>query len=366
MPPRKTMPVQVPAAEPTRRSARNIDRKEKKQKQEEEEARERERANAALPKATSGKSSKPAKATGVKTSRGGKKVEQQKKTTKAASQKTTAKVSGNKPNTKKPRKTKKQLLEEQEKGDEEVEGQESSEEEVAPAPKKKKAEKAVVPAQPPGKKRKAVAAPQPVAKKRKITISAKAKGKQKARIPSPEIEDGDEDEEPEEDEEESQEENEDEEDEEEVSPKTKRARTADSDTLPPFTLASLDTPSTNKITYNSSPSSDVPTVSIPPGFTVKVSAFEITHIDSKDNGYECNCKQYRSTTILKTCKHLLLLNGPRFEKKRLDEVKAKLDGTKAKSTSGVEADAPVGGEAEPSTPEEESVPATQEGGGDGQ
>ncbi|KAK6506042.1 hypothetical protein TWF506_010967 [Arthrobotrys conoides] len=394
-----------PNLEPIRRSSRNIDRNERKKKQEEEEqakakvappTAEKSKTTAstskAKPKSTAGKST-TAKGAQVR-GRGAKKADAgdrpesapAKKIAVAAAQKSASAsrktapkkgaVSANKPNTKKPRKSTKQALLEQEEEDGEEDEDEAAEEsadgeEVALS----KGENPGPAPAPRGRKRKSTAPSQPTTKKRKIAVPRKSKLNRKL-DPSPEIEMGEDGEEDEEtggeegsDEEENEEdEDEGQEDEEVEEAPTKRPKNKGKKALPRRKSARATSPKDEEeihylpdfktsedfdkespgITYNSSPSEEVPNVTIPVGFRVKVTAFEITRIESKDESsvFECNCKQYNSCTFLKTCKHLLLINGPRFERKRLNDIRSKLDG---KTSNGV---AQEGLEAAPSKPTE--------------
>ncbi|RVD87457.1 uncharacterized protein DFL_001692 [Arthrobotrys flagrans] len=363
--------------EPTRRSKRNENRKEKRAEQAKAAAAaaaavvaettkataasgSKAKAKPAATNSTTAKGAQPRAGTGR--GRGAKKAEAEEKLARAPAKKSKTAapksapakkaVSANKQNIKKPRKGRTQVLpgQEEEEGEEDgeqpaEESEEESGEEVVPAPAKKRAQNPAptpAPAQR-GRKRKSGSVSQPpVAKKRKIAVPRKGKGKQKP-DPSPELETEDPNEEEEGPEEEPEESDEEEgpegEPTEQPNNKGKRTTTENPRATSPEAeeevhyLPDFETPEDLDrtpvgITYNSSPSEEVPNVTIPPGFRVKVATFEITRIEAKDNSalFECNCKQYKSCTYLRTCKHLLLFNGPRFEKKRLSDIRAKLGG----------------------------------------
>ncbi|KAF3163275.1 hypothetical protein EYR41_007012 [Orbilia oligospora] len=417
-----------PTMEPIRRSTRNKGASTEKKKQQEEE-RAKASAGKAKPKSAAGKSATGIQGTHSRSTgrgRGAKKIALEEeladvpaKKNPAAARKPAPKkgtVPANKPNTKKPRMSKKQILFEQEGEDgEESAGESTDGEEVAPAPvkKKKKVERLKsAPAQQ-GRKRKsgAAAASQPDVKRRKIAVPKSGKGKgNQVSDSSPEL---DEEEESEKEPEESDEEREEGEVEEEEqvqeqpakrpknkgkiahtgrkNPRVTRPKDEEDEEdihyLPDFKTADDFDKTSPGITYNSSPSEEVPNVTIPIGFKIKVTAFEITRVESKTESslFECNCKQYKGCTFLKTCKHLLLINGPRFERKRLNEIKAKLDGKNssdvtqeglevlevapAKSTEAIEGPAAAGGqppsESPPAVVDEESTQMDVDGEEDG-
>ncbi|KAF3926926.1 hypothetical protein ABW20_dc0106414 [Dactylellina cionopaga] len=72
------------------------------------------------------------------------------------------------------------------------------------------------------------------------------------------------------------------------------------------------------VKYNSYSSAEIPNVTIPLGgkFRIEPSIIELT-----ENGeYTCDCMAFKaSARTIKTCKHLFLLNGYRFEKKRQND-----------------------------------------------
>ncbi|KAF3312770.1 hypothetical protein TWF173_006807 [Orbilia oligospora] len=394
-----------PTMEPIRRSTRNKGASTEKKKQQEEE-RAKASVGKAKPKSAAGKSVTGIQGTQSRSTgrgRGAKKIAPEEELTDVPAKKNSTAtrkpapkkgtIPANKPNTKKPRKSKKQVLFEQEGEDGEESAEESTDgEEVAPAPvKKKKVERLKsAPAQQ-GRKRKsgAAAASQPAVKRRKIAVPKSGKGKgNRESDSSPELdEDEESDEEPEESDEGEEGEVEEEEQVQEQpakrpknkgkiahtgrnNPRVTRPKDEEDEEdihyLPDFKTADDFDKTSPGITYNSSPSEEVPNVTIPVGFRVKVTAFEITRIESKTESslFECNCKQYKSCTFLKTCKHLLLINGPRFEKKRLNEIKAKLDGENSSDVTQeglevapeiIEGPAAAGGQ-----PPSESPPAVED------
>ncbi|KAF3288347.1 hypothetical protein TWF970_005424 [Orbilia oligospora] len=400
-----------PTMEPIRRSTRNKGASTEKKKQQEEE-RAKASAGKAKPKPAAGKSATGIQGTQSRSTgrgRGAKKIAPEEELTDVPAKKNSTAtrkpapkkgtIPANKPNTKKPRKSKKQVLFEQEGEDGEESAEESTDgEEVAPAPvkkKKKKVERLKSAPTQQGRKRKsgAAAVSQPAVKRRKIAVPKSGKGKgNRESDSSPELdEDEESDEEPEESDKGEEGEVEEEEQVQEQpakrpknkgkiahtgrkNPRVTRPKDEEDEEdihyLPDFKTADDFDKTSPGITYNSSPSEEVPNVTIPVGFRVKVTAFEITRIESKTESslFECNCKQYKSCTFLKTCKHLLLINGPRFEKKRLNEIKAKLDGKNssdvtqeglevapAKSTETIEGPAAAGGQ-----PPSESPPAVED------
>ncbi|KAF3206764.1 hypothetical protein TWF191_001334 [Orbilia oligospora] len=407
-----------PTMEPIRRSTRNKGASTEKKQQEEERAKAS--AGKAKPKSAAGKSATGIQGTQSRSTgrgRGAKKVapEEELPDVPAKRNSTVARkpapkkgtIPANKPNTKKPRKSKKQILFEQEGEEGEESAEESTDgEEVAPVKKKKKKVERLksAPVQQ-GRKRKlgAAAASQPAVKRRKIAVpkSGKGKGNQEPDS-SPELDEEEDSEEGPEESDEGEEGEVGEEEEEQIqeqpakgsknkgkithtgrkNPRVTRPKDEEDEEdihyLPDFKTADDFDKTSPGITYNSSPSDEVPNVTIPVGFRVKVTAFEITRIESKnENSSSVTASNTKAVHFSRhvgnpkeapPSKHLLLINGPRFEKKRLNEIKAKLDGKNssdatqeglevapAKSTKAIEGPAAAGGQ-----PPSESPPAVVE------
>ncbi|EWC47088.1 hypothetical protein DRE_03457 [Drechslerella stenobrocha 248] len=90
---------------------------------------------------------------------------------------------------------------------------------------------------------------------------------------------------------------------------------SDTSLLPEYNPDDIDEAQRNGITYNSAPSDRIPNITIPSGgkFRIEMGIVAL----NGDGVYTCDCVAFKtSSKTIKTCKHLFLLNGHRFEQGR--------------------------------------------------